>query len=228
MLKQPAFLLLAIGSMASIGAIGGTTQNLKLYLSLDRGFTQAQAGKAGFYVLVGSLVGRLLMGWLADRWAKRHVMLLIYTIVAVSIPLVAFAPTVQAVYASAFVFGIGLGGDYMIIPLMAAELFGLRVMGRLMGIVLTADRVAGPHRDLHHRVPAAPRPGCDRRAGGELPAAAGAERRAGRGGRAASGREVLMRRALVVGRYIEMRRCRSNPGSCDSFRCIGRGRVGGR
>ena len=30
----------------------------------------------------------------------------------------------------------------MIIPLMAAELFGLRVLGRLMGIVLTADGVA--------------------------------------------------------------------------------------
>jgi MFS family permease len=41
-----------------------------------------------------------------------------------------------------FLFGIGLGGDYMIIPLMAAELFGLRVMGRLMGIILTADSVA--------------------------------------------------------------------------------------
>jgi hypothetical protein len=40
------------------------------------------------------------------------------------------------------VFGIGLGGDYMIIPLMAADLFGLRRMGRVMGIVLTADGVA--------------------------------------------------------------------------------------
>ena len=30
----------------------------------------------------------------------------------------------------------------MIIPLMAAELFGLRVMGRLMGVILTADGVA--------------------------------------------------------------------------------------
>ena len=30
----------------------------------------------------------------------------------------------------------------MIIPLMAAELFGLRVLGRLMGVVLTADGVA--------------------------------------------------------------------------------------
>jgi len=30
----------------------------------------------------------------------------------------------------------------MIIPLMAAELFGVRILGRLMGIVLTADGVA--------------------------------------------------------------------------------------
>jgi len=39
-------------------------------------------------------------------------------------------------------FGIGLGGDYMIIPLMAAEIFGVKMMGRVMGVVLTADGVA--------------------------------------------------------------------------------------
>ena len=43
---------------------------------------------------------------------------------------------------AAFVFGVGLGGDYMIIPLMAAELFGVRRLGRVMGIVITADNVA--------------------------------------------------------------------------------------
>ena len=42
----------------------------------------------------------------------------------------------------AFIFGIGLGGDYMIIPLMAAELFGVKVMGRIMGIILTFDGLA--------------------------------------------------------------------------------------
>ena len=42
----------------------------------------------------------------------------------------------------AIVFGIGLGGEYMVIPLMAAELFGTRVLGRAMGIVLAADGVA--------------------------------------------------------------------------------------
>jgi len=52
------------------------------------------------------------------------------------------APTTIALQAAGFLFGVGLGGDYMIIPLMAADLFGLKVMGRLMGIVLTADGVA--------------------------------------------------------------------------------------
>ena len=42
----------------------------------------------------------------------------------------------------AIVFGIGLGGEYMVIPLMAAELFGMRVLGRAMGIILAADGVA--------------------------------------------------------------------------------------
>jgi sugar phosphate permease len=142
MLRQPAFYLLALGSMASIGAVGGTMQNLKFYLSLDRGLPQAEAGNVGSIILFASIGGRLLMGWLADRWAKKHVMLLIYVIVAVSIPLLAAAPAGGLLYAAAFLFGVGLGGDYMIIPLMAAEIFGLRVMGRLMGVILTADGVA--------------------------------------------------------------------------------------
>ena len=48
MLRQPAFYLLALGSMASIGAVGGTMQNLKFYLSLDRGLSQVEAGNVGF------------------------------------------------------------------------------------------------------------------------------------------------------------------------------------
>jgi len=42
----------------------------------------------------------------------------------------------------AALFGLGLGGEYLIIPLMAGELFGVRTLGRVMGIVLTADGVA--------------------------------------------------------------------------------------
>ena len=141
-LKTGAFYLLAIGSMCSIGAVGGANQNLKLFLSLDQHYAQDAIANVLSLVLVSSLVGRVLMGWLADRLPKKYVMLLIYAIVALSIPLLFFASSPLLLYAFAVLFGIGLGGDYMIIPLMAAELFGVRVLGRLMGIVLTADGVA--------------------------------------------------------------------------------------
>ena len=141
-LAQPAFWLLAFGSLASIGAIGGTTQNLKLYLGLDRHLAQQQIAVTLSLILVGSIVGRLLMGWLADRFPKKYVMLLIYAIVACVIPPLALAESPEAIRLFAFLFGIGLGGDYMIIPLVAAELFDIRVMGRLLGLILTTDSIA--------------------------------------------------------------------------------------
>lgn len=142
LLRSPAFYLLLVGSMCSIGAVGGTMQNLKLFLTLDQGYGQAEVARVLSLVLLGSITGRLLMGWLADRWAKKHVMLLIYSIVAASIPLLLFADSWTVLYVFALCFGIGLGGDYMIIPLMAAELFGVQRLGRVMGFVLTADGVA--------------------------------------------------------------------------------------
>jgi len=82
------------------------------------------------------------MGWLADRIPKKLVMILIYVLVAGSIPLLLGGGSMTTLYAFAVVFGLGLGGEYMIIPLMAAELFGVRVLGRLLGVILTADGVA--------------------------------------------------------------------------------------
>ncbi|PYQ96176.1 MAG: MFS transporter [Acidobacteria bacterium] len=141
-LRTPAFYLLALGSMCSIAAVGGANQHLKLYLSLDRGYSQGEAARIISLVLALSIAGRLLMGWLADRMPKKHVMLIIYLLVAVSIPLLFLASSATAMYAFAVVFGLGLGGEYLIVPLIAAELFGVGVLGRLLGVVLTADGVA--------------------------------------------------------------------------------------
>ena len=142
-LGAPAFYLLALGSMCSIAAVGGTNQHLKLFLSLDRGYSQSDASALISLVLAVSIAGRLLMGWLADRLPVKQVMLIIYTLVAGSVPLLLVAGASRAaLYVFAIAFGLGLGGEYMIIPLMAGQLFGVEVLGRVMGIVLTADGVA--------------------------------------------------------------------------------------
>jgi len=117
-LRSPPFYLLLAGSMCSIAAVGGTNQHLKLFLSLDHGFTQAAAAQIASLVLASSLVGRLGMGWLADRFPKKYVMLLIYLLVASAIPLLFLVGTegaggtggTGAIYLFAVIFGIGLGG----------------------------------------------------------------------------------------------------------------------
>jgi MFS family permease len=141
-LRSPAFYLLAIGSMCSIGAVGGTNQNLKLFLTKDQGYMESAARDVMALVLTFSIIGRLLMGWLSDHMSKKHVMLIIYFLIAAAIPLLFFASSPGVMYLFAAIFGLGLGGEYLIIPLMAAELFGIKALGRLMGIVLTADGVA--------------------------------------------------------------------------------------
>jgi MFS family permease len=135
------FYLLAIGSMCSIGAVGGIMQHIKLYLR-DLNFTQTDAAQVMSFVLLASLAGRVLMGFLADLINRKYVMILIYMIVASAIPLLLIPDFPGRIYIFAVIFGIGLGGDYMIIPLMAGDLFGLKALGRTMGIILVADGIA--------------------------------------------------------------------------------------
>jgi len=136
------FFLLTLGSMFSIAAVSGAQQNLKLFLSLDLHFAQGQAARILSLVLAFSIAGRLLMGWLADRFPKKYVMVLIYILVAAAIPLLFAGRSPGAIYIFAAVFGIGLGGDYMIVPLMTADIFGVQLLGRLLGVILTAGSVA--------------------------------------------------------------------------------------
>lgn len=140
-LKNKYFYILAFGSMCSIGAVGGVNQHLKLYLR-DLNYTQSEAAHIMSLVLFMSLVGRVLMGFLADLIHRKYVMILIYLIVASSIPLLLLADFSGRIYLFAVIFGIGLGGDYMIIPLMAGDLFGIKTLGRVMGIILVADGLA--------------------------------------------------------------------------------------
>ena len=140
--KEWAFYLLTLGSMCSIAAVSGTQQNLKLFLSLDRHFTQRDAAAVLSLVLAFSIAGRLLIGWLADRFSKKYVMLLTYLLVAAGIPMLFLGTSRLVLYASGAIFGLGLGGDYMIIPLMTAEIFGLEILGRLLGVLLAAGAVA--------------------------------------------------------------------------------------
>ena len=70
-------------------------------------------------------------------------MVVTYAQVALAISLL-FLITPQAphyAYLFGIVFGFAMGADYMLIPLMAADVFGLRTLGRAMSAIVPGDTV---------------------------------------------------------------------------------------
>ena len=147
MVKRPAFWLLALGSFCSIGAIGAIFANLKFVLEAQ-GFIEQAARDAAHaemskVILFSSIGGRIIMGWLADRLPKKWVMTVTYVLVGASIPLLlkVTPDSYNHLYIFSIVFGFGMGADYMLIPLMAAEHFGVNSLARAMAIILPTDTI---------------------------------------------------------------------------------------
>jgi sugar phosphate permease len=132
------FWLIALGSFLSIGAIGGLIQHFVLFLR-DRSLAPEKAAGVASFLLVSSILGRVVMGWLADRIPKKYVMLIAFCAVAGAVPILYAGDLPRLAYVFAFVFGFGMGADYMLIPLVTAECFGVRSLGKLMGIIITTD-----------------------------------------------------------------------------------------
>jgi MFS family permease len=145
LLHSGRFWLLLIGSVCSIGAIGSINMHMKFVLR-DAGFTDQKLlnttwATASSLILWSSIVGRLAIGHLADLFSKKRVMTATYFVVVGSILLLlAVSPArPSSLYIFAVVFGFSMGADYMLIPLMAAEQFGVNTLARAMAILLPAN-----------------------------------------------------------------------------------------
>jgi MFS family permease len=145
LLRNYAFWLLLLGSFCSIGAIGAVNFHMK-FIFLEHGITdQALLNStwrvASMTILATSMAGRLAVGGLADRFSKKWVMTATYFLVAATIPMLLTVNRSRSPVAFAVLFGFGMGADYMLIPLMAAEQFGVNTLARAMAIILPVNTI---------------------------------------------------------------------------------------
>ncbi len=143
----PSFWALLIGSAASIGAISCVNFLMKFVFE-EQGFTDQAArnaiwSTASFTTLLAAIAGRIMVGWMADRLPRKAVMVGTYAQVAIAIPLMFLVTPDRPYFAHVFgvVFGFAMGADYMLIPLMAADLFGLPTLPRAQSAIVPADTV---------------------------------------------------------------------------------------
>src|SRR5437660_5506126 len=63
-------------------------------------------------------------------------MSLYYFALALAIPLMLMANRPSAIWGVAVAFGFSMGADYMLIPLVTAECFGLAALGKLLALLI--------------------------------------------------------------------------------------------
>lgn len=147
LLRSGSFWLLLLGSFCSIGAVGSINIHMKLVFR-DQGYTDQKLlditwTTASVLILWSSIVARVTIGYLADVFSKKRVMTATYFAVAAAILLLlAVSPARPAsLYIFALTFGLAMGADYMLIPLMAAEQFGVNTLARAMAIILPVNTI---------------------------------------------------------------------------------------
>lgn len=147
LLRSGPFWLLLLGSICSIGSIGSINMHMK-FVFRDAGFTDQRALNAAWstastLILWSSIVGRLSIGYFADVFSKKRVMTTTYFIVAATILLMLWVSPARpsSLYIFAVIFGFSMGADYMLIPLMAAEQFGVNTLARAMAILLPVNTI---------------------------------------------------------------------------------------
>lgn len=145
LLRNWQFWLLLIGSFCSIGSIGAVNFHMK-FVFLEEGFHSGEQLDAAWRtanvtILWSSILGRLSIGYLSDRFRKKQVMTATYFIVAATIPLLLQVRPPHTPYAFSILFGLAMGADYMLIPLMAAEQFGVNTLARAMAVILPVNTI---------------------------------------------------------------------------------------
>jgi MFS family permease len=129
------FWYILIGSTLVIGGIGAVIQHFILFLK-DLGYSTQTASRFLSILLACSLCGRIVVGYLVDRYTKKNTMAFFYLLIGLLTLLLGVSHHAAAIWTFAIVFGFSMGADYMLIPLVTAECFGTEALGKVLALII--------------------------------------------------------------------------------------------
>ncbi len=136
-MKNRAFWILAATLFLAAMATTSTVTHLAALLS-DHGITPRGASLAVSALGAASLCGRLLTGWLLDRFYGPRIGAILLLINAGGLWMLSQARTESAGIVAAVLIGFSMGGESDVAPYLIARYFGLRSFSTLYGFTWTA------------------------------------------------------------------------------------------
>ena len=139
--SRPFWVLIATLFLSSVSMNGAITHLSPLLT--DRGVPAANAALAASMLGFASFFGRLLTGFLLDRFFGPRVGFCLCALAAGGILLLARAGSSLPGVAAAMLIGLGVGAEADLTPYLLTRYFGLRAFSTLYGFTWTAYAIAG-------------------------------------------------------------------------------------
>lgn len=100
---------------------------------------------ANIIVIIGGVnaVGRIIIGYSSDRIGVKPSLLISFILMGIALLWVMVATEVWMFYLFAIIFGFGYGGLATLTSMVTAELFGLRSLGAIVGVVMFSFTLGG-------------------------------------------------------------------------------------
>jgi predicted MFS family arabinose efflux permease len=141
-MRSRAFWILIVALfLFSIGQNGAMT-HLSALLT-DRGISASEAAIAVSLMGAASLLGRLVTGWLLDRFFAPRLSFCVLAMGALGILLLSSAHSPAMGSLAAILVGGAMGGEADITPYLLSRYFGLRSFSMLYGFTWTGYAIAG-------------------------------------------------------------------------------------
>lgn len=123
-------LAFALGMLASVAI-----QMHAIPFLMDRGLSRAAASSIWGFLALWGIIGKVTLGWAADRFSARVVYSLSLLAQALSVIIAFSSPRPEAAWAFALLFGLGMGGQLCTRATIVAEYYGVRAYGTIWGLV---------------------------------------------------------------------------------------------
>lgn len=138
---RPFWIVVTVLFFSSI-AQNGALAHMSALLT-DRGVSAAGGALALSAMGGASLVGRLMTGWLLDRFFAARVSFALLSTAALGTFLLSGADSLPMGILAAVLIGLGIGGEADVTPYLISRYFGLRSFSVLYGVTWTFYAVAG-------------------------------------------------------------------------------------
>jgi cyanate permease len=139
--SRPFWILVGVLFSSSIAQNSAIVHMVALLT--DRGLPANLAAVALSAMGGASIVGRILTGFLVDRFFAARVSFVLLTIAALGTYVLSAAHTFAAGTLAAVLIGLGMGGESDVIPYLLSRYFGLRSFSTLYGLTWIPTAAAG-------------------------------------------------------------------------------------